>query len=110
MSADSAKPIKIIMQETKIKEKPIPGFFYFYVHSRLWNMVKGEQVSRKDFTSLLYEWRIPKQFREAIIKELELLGLIKIESKFLIRIFPPRYNDESLHLLLHSIILTKEVN
>jgi len=37
------------------------------------------EISVKDAKKILFEWRIPKELRPVILKELEFLGLIEKE-------------------------------
>ncbi len=57
--------------------KPI---IYLYFHSKILNW-KGKTLNEKDFKSSFFQWRIPKNLRYEIMKEMESMGLIKIEKK-----------------------------
>jgi hypothetical protein len=57
--------------------KPI---IYLYFHSKILNW-KGKRVSDKEFKSCLFQWRIPKNLRDPIMREMEKLGLIKTEKR-----------------------------
>lgn len=57
--------------------KPI---VYLYFHSKILNW-KGKNLSDKEFKSCFFQWRIPKNLREPIMKEMEKLGLIKREKR-----------------------------
>lgn len=75
----------------------IPYIFYLYLHSKLWEMTKGEVVSEKDLKIMLFQWKIPKNIRPLIVKEMELLGLIKEEGRFSIRLNRPIFNEEKIN-------------
>jgi len=57
--------------------KPI---IYLYFHSKILNW-KGKEMTEKEFLSCLFQWRIPKTLRYVIMKEMEKMGLLKIEKK-----------------------------
>jgi hypothetical protein len=57
--------------------KPI---IYLYFHSKILNW-KGKVVDIKDFKSSFFQWRIPKNLREPIMKEMQKLGLIRIDKR-----------------------------
>jgi len=38
-------------------------------------------MSQKEFMSCLFQWRIPKTLRYLIMKEMEKMGLLKVEKK-----------------------------
>lgn len=57
--------------------KPI---IYLYFHSKILNW-KGKEMKDKDFKSCFFQWRIPKNLRDPIMKEMQKLGLIKIEKR-----------------------------
>lgn len=68
-------------------KKEVICTFYLHVHHKIserWNNV----VSIKDAKSFLFQWRIPKELRPIIIKELELMGLLKKKGKHLYEIEP----------------------
>ena len=41
---------------------------------------KGKEITEKEFKSCLFQWRIPKNIRHEIMKEMEKIGLLKIEK------------------------------
>jgi hypothetical protein len=56
--------------------KPI---IYLYFHSRILTW-KGKEMTEKEFKSSLFQWRIPKTLRYLIMKEMEKIGLLKVEK------------------------------
>ncbi len=69
------------------QEEVIPCIFYFYIHYKLKEKFKeGAVLSTKDAMNFLFEWRIPKEIRPIMIKELESLKLIERINKKTIRI------------------------
>lgn len=60
-----------------MSEKKIPCIFYLYISSKLAERSKRNVLDKKVAVSYLSQWRIPKHLRVAIMKELELLGLIE---------------------------------
>lgn len=67
-------------------KKGIPFVFYFYLHSKLREFSKRERISKKKVRTFLHHWRIPKNMRPVIVKEMELLGLIKEDGRLHYRI------------------------
>ncbi len=78
-------------------DEKIPYIFYLYLHSKLWVMTKGEVVSEKDLKIMLFQWKIPKTIRPLILKEMELLGLIKEEGRRLIKLNRPIFNEDEVN-------------
>ncbi len=78
-------------------DEKIPYIFYLYLHSKLWEMTKGEIVSEKDLKTMLFQWKIPKTIRPLILKEMELLGLIKEEGRRLIKLNRPTFNEDEVN-------------
>lgn len=79
------------------KEEVIPCVFYFYIHCKLKEKYKEAAVlSTKEAMNFLFEWRIPKEIRPIIIKELEILNLIKKINKKTIEIRNSTFNLEDL--------------
>ncbi len=78
-------------------DEKIPYIFYLYLHSKLWEMTKGEVVSEKDLKTMLFQWKIPKTIRPLILKEMELLGLIKEEGRRLIKLNRPTFNEDKVN-------------
>lgn len=59
------------------KQQEIPYVYYRYIHSKIFKNKQGRPVKRKDLWIYLHSFKIPKKLRPLIIKELEILGLIK---------------------------------
>lgn len=57
--------------------KPI---IYLYFHSKILNW-KGKEMVEKEFLSSFFQWRIPKTLRYVIMKEMEKIGLLRIEKR-----------------------------
>lgn len=69
------------------EKEVIPCVFYFYIHSKLKEKYRvGTMLSTKEVMKFLFEWRIPKELRPIIIKELEALELIERINKKTIKI------------------------
>jgi len=64
------------------KEVKIPFIFYHYIHSKIKEKTLVNEISVKDAKKILFEWRIPKELRPVILKELEFLGLIEKRNCF----------------------------
>lgn len=61
--------------------KPIKNIIYLYIHSMMFQKFGEFELSEKELTSYLYEWRMPKELRPLIIKELECLDLLELSGK-----------------------------
>jgi len=69
------------------REEIIPCSFYFYLHYKLNEKYRtGSILSVKEVMNFLFEWRIPRELRPIIVKELELLDLIELVNKKSIRL------------------------
>lgn len=77
-------------------KEEIPYIFYLYIHSKLKEHLNGNISPEKEVRSFLFQWKIPTNLRPLIIKELELLGLIKRENKFLIKFNDSDFNQENV--------------
>jgi hypothetical protein len=59
----------------------IPCVFYFYFHSKLKEKAKEGIISVGEAKSYLFQWRIPKNLRPVILKELVALNLLQRDGK-----------------------------
>ena len=88
------------------KEEVIPCVFYFYIHYKLKEKFKVATVlSTKDTANFLFEWRIPKEIRPIIIKELEILGLIERINKKTIKINNSKFDIEDVREYCKAVAL-----
>ena len=79
------------------KKEVIPCVFYFYIHYKLKEKFNVATVlSTKEAMNFLFEWRIPKEIRPVIIKELEILNLIERLNKKTIKIKDSIFDIEDL--------------
>ena len=76
-----------------MKEK-IPGIFYLYLHSKLWDLLGGNVIPKKEVKKTLFQWKIPKDLREIIIKEMEVMGLIIKESRYNVSLVRPKFTEK----------------
>lgn len=77
----------------------IPCSFYYYLHFVLMSMLLYKNtrvISIKELEAGMFQWRIPKALRPVVIKELEILGLIKKINRNEIEIMDSEYNPEDL--------------
>lgn len=81
----------------KMKEKEeIPYILYLYIHSILYKQTNGSHIiSLKDAKSFLFQWKIPKNLRAIVIRELELIGLIEKIDRITLEIKRPTINLDS---------------
>jgi len=63
------------------KVKEIPYIYYRYLHSKIFQNKEGRPTKRKELFIYLHSFKIPKKLRPLIIKELEMLGLLKKNNK-----------------------------
>jgi hypothetical protein len=84
------------MQEYIKKEKDIPHVFYLYLHSKIFEKSKGEDIKINEVISYMFQWSIPKQLRYLIIKEMEKLDLLKVTNKYMIELNKPQFNEEDI--------------
>lgn len=75
-------------------KKEIPCIFYLYVHSKMYSWASKIEVSKKDLRNYLFQWKIPRKLRPLIIKEMELMGLIKSTTKHKVEFVKPQFNEE----------------
>jgi len=78
------------------------GIWYLYVHSEIYKW-KGKEMSETDFRSSLFEWRIPKRIIPLIMKELEMLGLIKREKRNLIVLTEPLFDKDDCNFYYEKL-------
>jgi hypothetical protein len=64
------------------------GLYYHYLHSKLKESNRNGIISIKEAKKFLFEWRLPSYLRVLILKELELLSLLKKVSRRTYDILP----------------------
>jgi hypothetical protein len=64
-----------------LKQSNFKGYWYIYIHSKLKERSINNELPICEVKSFLFEWRVPKNLRIVIIKELEQLGLIEIQNR-----------------------------
>jgi len=79
-----------------MKKKDIPFVFYRYLHSKLYQKHEGRDVRKKELVSFLYRWRVPRKLRPLIIKEMEILGLIK-KKRLIFELELPTIYEENIN-------------
>ena len=70
------------------KGNKIPCIFYLYIHSKIKEKCRGGKIKEKEATNYLHEWRIPREIRIAMIKELETMGLLEKMDKGYMKVNP----------------------
>lgn len=81
-----------------IKKEEIPNIFYLYFHSKLWESTKDSYLTTTEAEWKMFQWRIPREIRPLILKEMEMLGLFKKEGKRIIRLEKPVFNIDNLNV------------
>ena len=74
------------------KKEEIPKVFYLYLHSMIFEKSKGEDIPINEVVSYMFQWSIPKQIRYLILKEMELMGLLKIKGRYTLELNRPKFN------------------
>jgi hypothetical protein len=82
--------------------------FYLYLHSKLYEGMPSKEVSIKEMKKWLFQWKIPKKIRPLILKELEVLGLIKINGRYFVEMNKPEFDEEKLNKYYEKMGLYKE--
>lgn len=82
----------------------IPCIFYYYIHYKLKEKYRVATVlSTKEAMKFLFEWRIPKELRPVIIKELEILNLIERINKKSIKINDSNFTLEDVRKFYEAV-------
>lgn len=63
--------------------------FYLYLYEKIKEHFGTRTIKRKEVKIFLRGWNIPKNLREAVLKEMEYLGLVKLSSKIYMNITDP---------------------
>ena len=80
------------------KEVKMPCIFYHYIYSRIREKFpRQKEITVKEAKKVFYTWRIPKNLQPVMIRELELLGLIKRKRYFYLELFEEKidFDDTS---------------
>lgn len=77
------------------KKEEIPYIFYLYLHSKMWGLTEDGMISILEAKWLMHQWRIPKNIRHLILKEMEILKLIEKQGN-LLRLKKSDFNIEDL--------------
>lgn len=81
----------------------IPCVFYFYFHSKLKEKAREGIISKGEAKSYLFQWRIPKNLRPVILKELLALGLLERDGKDYFKIKESNLDLENISGLFSMI-------
>ena len=76
-------------------ENKIPKVLYLFLHSKIFHRF-GYATNRKEVSSYMFEWRIPKKLRPLILREMIIMELIKKVDKMALEITKPKFNEEDL--------------
>jgi len=87
----------------EISKEPIPHIFYLYLHSKLYDGMLTKEVSIKELKEKLFQWKLPRKIRPLIIKELEMLGLIKKKGRFDVIMTKPEFTEDNLNGYYESL-------
>lgn len=64
----------------------IPYCIYLHLQKKLFEHSERGVIQKTEAISFMHHYRIPKEIRPVVIKEMEHLGLISMENRFTIRI------------------------
>ena len=79
-----------------------PEIWYLYVHSEIYRW-KGKEMKESEFRSSFSEWRVPKKIVPLIIKEMELIGLIKREKRNQVILIEPLFNKDDCNFYYEKL-------
>ncbi len=67
-------------------QKRIPPAFYLYVYAIMKEHFQKRYIGRTDVLKFLRGWNVPKPMRQTVLKEMNEMGLLIIESKYQIKL------------------------
>ena len=79
-----------------VEGKEIPGIYYLYLHSKVYEKTHGNSIHYRELLLYLYQWKIPKKLRPLIIKELKELELIK-KNKHEFELARPLIHEDNIN-------------
>jgi len=85
------------------KREEIPCLLYLYIHSRIDDWAKREDLPIKELLMFMHEWRIPKKLRPLILKEFEMLGLVKRIDNRTLKIEQPLFDMKKVNDYYESL-------
>jgi len=86
------------MNSTKKEDNnKILGIFYLYIHKKIYERAAGNSMKVSELQMYLQEWRIPKNLRYLVIKDMEALGLLKLNGRRRVNINKPVFDEENLN-------------
>lgn len=77
-----------------MNKKEIPCIFYIYLHSKIFENLGLEVVNIREVKMYMSKWRIPNKIKPLMLRELEILGLIKIVDRANIKLNKPIFKIE----------------
>ena len=88
----------------EIKKEEISPIFYFYIHKKLYILCQGRLIKRKKAMGYLARaWKIPRNLRPILIRELEILGLLKPKGRGYLEIEEPTMDFDNVSGLYHLV-------
>ncbi len=79
-----------------MKKREIPHIFYLYLHSKIFEKQHGNDIPLRELSHYLFQWKIPQKLRPLIIKELEILELLK-RQRYKFKIERPKLYEENIN-------------
>jgi hypothetical protein len=87
------------------QKRGIPHIFYLYLHSKLKEHAERNLMSLNEFKWRMFQWKIPKQIKPLIVREMELLELIKKKGKRKIRFLDSGFRLDNLNNFFQQLNL-----
>lgn len=81
----------------------IPMIMYLYLHTKIVENSSNGLIAYRDAVSYLHEWRIPKELRVIIIKEMETLGLLKRVNRDVIELNRPKIDFSNMNNIYEMV-------
>lgn len=88
----------------------IPCVFYLYLHTKIAGRSINGRISIKEAVSYLHEWRIPKEIRIAMIKEMETMELLKRIDRSCMEVKKPTIDLENINKIYEMVGLVSLEN
>ena len=85
------------------RKNEFKGYWYLYIHSKLRERTVYNELPITEAKSFLFEWRVPKQLRIVVLKEMEELGLIEILNRNTIKINKSNFDFDNINKIYEEI-------
>jgi hypothetical protein len=79
------------------KKEGIPCIFYLYLHSKLLESTENNYITTTEAEWKMFQWKIPKNIRPLILKEMEILGLLNHEGRRLLKLNKSEFKIDDIN-------------